>query len=57
MAVVLLQLIAGNPPPLQETASDALERRLSELFLALLCTTVVHSDMHTCVSSSYSCIR
>ena len=30
------------------------ERRLSELFCAVLCTEVVHSRKHTLVSSSYS---
>jgi len=27
---------------------------LSELFCAVLCTTYVHNDIHTHVSSSYS---
>jgi len=31
-------------------------RRLSELFCAVLCITAVHSDTHTQMSSSYSCL-
>ena len=32
-------------------------RRLSELFSAVLCTTIVHSQMHTQMSSCYRCTR
>jgi len=28
--------------------------KISELFFAVLCTKIVHSDMHTCMSSYYS---
>jgi len=29
--------------------------KISELFCAVFCTIVVHSDMHTHMSSSYNC--
>jgi len=35
-----------------DDCSGGLEGRLSELFCAVLCTTIVHSDMHTHMSSS-----